>query len=1241
MSILHRQKFPKFLIFTFFLWLTNFSSWGQKVSISTSDKVQGSETGKIQISNAEQFKMFCEAVNNNLYYVSTIVPGKNQQIITSAKAESANVTLSADIDLGTNWGPVGRREKNKLSRLSKLYAFKGTFNGNGKTITCSQTLTEKKDTVFALFRFIKDATIINLTVNANFDVQDSAAAICGVAYGNSNIENCAVNGSVYSNEVFAGICVVNKGTITGCTNNADLCKSSLNSSSYAIAGGGIACNNTGTITKCVNNKGVYATSFAGGIVANASGTVSYCQNASKVKVVKVRSNSLAYAGGIVGKGEDITISSCFFSGSIESDSNLGSICASISGTSENNVSIREYGTVNYDVVALAQVKQGCATFKLNGNSSENPVWRQTIGEDTYPAINETSSIVYGLYSHGSNEIDVYSNDPNNGHITANSESAHDDKYEYNGGKLVCTACGKSITPESSQFPVQIGDYYVIFNENQLQSFCRGVNQGSNIKYGEGKKIRLANHIQLTSEFTPIGTIDYPFKGEFDGFGYSIKSLDVKADNNYCGLFGYANKTSYIHNLTVLCKDESITDYHDYIGYVCGYSEGKISDCNVTQGKIDAPKSKYVGGVAGWAADISNCTSNISVSGNNYVGGIAGHAGNINNCVYEKLLGAIGVQGACNVGGVVGSCSNSLANCRTAGVSVVAKDGNLESFGVGGIAGKVTGNSIENCYTLDVNVKSLGRNNYGNLNCYAGGIVGLCSAVKMEHCEVRGEGYSNIDEYGNLLPSVENYNSIISCMGITSSGNAGGLIGKVQNSIDITNSAVIKTDISKCGHCLVGTIGNSDGKLVTAVAGRYVVYDVTKIDSDEKVTYNNNLSKWKFVGLGKYELLGDGILFDNDYTEDWGYAVICLNDGVVSSNTTWSMKDNKYPVLRQANDNTVVYKYYDHGTDNYNRGGTSPSNNHIVTNTEGNHSQYLEITSTDHHCTKCGEVMLDNVLYHADGTSELCSDLKKRTGNDLVFVHGDVDDSYVNCVNKDGGDYSVKYFSLVEESDFATPVAFTAKNLHYQGKAKNKWSTLCLPFNFTKENVDARYSNVTESFDVQLYRISSVDDGFLTLQQVVEAEAGVPVLLYVRDDVARESYYVVEVNVPEANAYIQTDINTSKNGLYGVFKKKTITETGKEFYLKDNSFVKVENNQTFFVNPFHAYLIDSNASSSLSSFRIGDGADSVVDEAVVELKDKSIDAIYNLSGQRLGQMPAKGIFILRFTDGTCIKVNLVK
>ena len=163
----------------------------------------------------------------------------------------------------------------------------------------------------------------------------------------------------------------------------------------------------------------------------------------------------------------------------------------------------------------------------------------------------------------------------------------------------------------------------------------------------GKKLILVADIDLQSisNWSPIGSgYDNPFKGEFDGNGYSISGMKIITnDKGYVGLFGYTNNAIISNirlrnsNITISNINQYISGYADaHVGFILGgaYSDEntgyscKITNCTVESNcKIAISNSDRViiGGIIGLATErvtIQDCQNfgNIETSSNN-AGGI--------------------------------------------------------------------------------------------------------------------------------------------------------------------------------------------------------------------------------------------------------------------------------------------------------------------------------------------------------------------------------------------------------------------------------------------------------------------------------------------------------------------------------------------------------------------------------------------------------------------------------------------
>ena len=149
----------------------------------------GANTAKGEIWTAEDLAAFAKAVDNGKTFAGE------------------TVYLMADIDLDNElFNPIGSYRKDT--------AFKGTFEGNGKTISnLSQNTWALEngyyydDLGLGLFGLVEDATIKNLTIDGAEISGESA--ICGTvaacAYGDSVFENITIrNANVADYQYYAG-----------------------------------------------------------------------------------------------------------------------------------------------------------------------------------------------------------------------------------------------------------------------------------------------------------------------------------------------------------------------------------------------------------------------------------------------------------------------------------------------------------------------------------------------------------------------------------------------------------------------------------------------------------------------------------------------------------------------------------------------------------------------------------------------------------------------------------------------------------------------------------------------------------------------------------------------------------------------------------------------------------------------------------------------------------------------------
>ena len=213
--------------------------------------------------------------------------------------EGITITLVDDVDLSdcTDWQPIGFIKSAVASDSdSDNMPFKGTFNGNGKTI--SYKITKREDgldsQVFGLF-FDNYGTIENLVVNQTYsgDLSDRMMSRGGMicAYNYGNIKNCIVMADIAigTKSDTAGICKVNteSGKVVNCfvTGNIENQLDANWGGSYQKTGG-ICAINYGTVenvvsavnikTKSLRDNSTQLNNIAAAIAARTDGYLTNC-----------------------------------------------------------------------------------------------------------------------------------------------------------------------------------------------------------------------------------------------------------------------------------------------------------------------------------------------------------------------------------------------------------------------------------------------------------------------------------------------------------------------------------------------------------------------------------------------------------------------------------------------------------------------------------------------------------------------------------------------------------------------------------------------------------------------------------------------------------------------------------------------------------------------------------------------------------------------------------------------------
>ena len=353
------------------------------------------------------------------------------------------------------------------------------------------------------------------------------------------------------------------------------------------------------------------------------------------------------------------------------------------------------------------------------------------------------------------------------------------------------------------------------------------------KYGSSAFI-LLNDLEFpiaeegATNFKPLFNDENHFNGVFEGNGKRIFNITMRNDETFfTGLFAYIGADGVVKNLKLSNMNVSGTNY---IGGVCGYNLGSITNCEVSVNisYIKANDYKvYVGGIAGRSNgcldnNVSYGTIAIEdISAENYVGGLTGYfEGSIVKGANSSLNCIVSGNNNSYIGGLIGYTSNytTITDCYATGSVTATVSGNSYVY-AGGLIG-ISYGSITDCYATgsvtvsgyNVNAGGLMGSFYGSItDCYATGSV-----------TASGNSYVYAD---GLIGSFYGGSSITDCYAtgsVTASGNsyvyAGGLIGSFSGGSSITDCYATGSVTATCnsytyagglvGYCDSARIKNS-------------------------------------------------------------------------------------------------------------------------------------------------------------------------------------------------------------------------------------------------------------------------------------------------------------------------------------------------------------------------------------------------------------------------------------------------
>lgn len=725
----------------------------------------------------------------------------------------------------------------------------------------------------------------NVNVPTSSTVTDAEIYLGGfagrVSSGTINFSYCsgAVSDSAASARRIGGLVGQNDGTITGKSYSSSTVTASTASSKYV---GGLVGVNTGTVTTSYATGAVSSYDEMGGLVGYNSGTIT-------LSYATGNASGHSHIGGLVGYMAGGTLSESYATGSATS-SGGGSTVGGAIGTLGNATVLHIYsiGAVS-GTTPGGLIGAGTGTFY-------NSVWDTTTSGQA--SSSRGSGFATALMKTAATYASLHFDFRTTWQIQSGAYPVLQWQQESAAPPSLASLFDAGDGTQSSPFQIataaQLGNMaYAMQIYADAQTAYYSLTANIDLS-GAGKVV--------------IGNSSYPFKGFFDGQGYTISNYSITAQSDYIGLFGYVDGASITDiNLNVsTITTTGNTIAANYVGGFIGYATGivylygntvnlsgtisaasnvagfagkldvnahsLIDSCtvaNASSGAISATRD-YVGGFTGKlsAGLLFNSSSAISVTStyntDSYVGGLVGYNGGTISTSYNTGAATNNTGSANYVAGLAGF-NNGTINKQSYSTGAVSATSATHSGGLVGYNN--TGATITQSYatgalTGNNNAGGLSGSNYGSVTesystgnvsggNYVGGLVGYSQSTVSDSYSTGTVSGSNA---GGLIGYVDN-NSVANCYSIgavSGGGTPGGLVGGKGGGGAASNS-FWDSQASGVGASVLGT-GNNTATMQTSTtftgAGWTVDPAVSAIGTPTP-SYT-----WKFTAAsGAYPILG--------------------------------------------------------------------------------------------------------------------------------------------------------------------------------------------------------------------------------------------------------------------------------------------------------------------------------------------------------------------------------------------------
>ena len=546
------------------------------------------------------------------------------------------------------------------------------------------------------------AVIDGVTVYANVRGDGKTSGISSyIQSGNVTVKNTAVYGAIKGNPAAGFFALSNDSssnvTITDSYNYASVTANNSSAGGFYTVVANVNGGRSGSlkITGSVNFGAITATDWrCGGIVGeyhenlSSTMTIDYCYNMGTITM----KGGGGFACGIVGGA---SFDSPSGKRTITNVYNAGEVKNTVNAANAYAIAFSNHNTANVTVERAAYTS-GNATLNV---AASNVTKAETAAALTsvvtaYPASSTGNRFVEDTlgYNNGypilAREVQTHENVKDyacgrkvcldcNRILSKASEEKHtytDNEVQPNGyldGLITstCSACGDTLVKAgkpSTHRPEQKNGVFQIATADHLKWYQANLSEGR--LNGRESLVLTADIDMKNALFTPIGSVERPFGGKFDGAQHTISNFRVENVDNG-GLFGRltmgaAISMLEINDAVIVAKDTAgalfgsvsagSTVKIEWIavsninaktlngsagaigGSTASATEVVMNQCAVSASDIGG---KYVGAILGNgnATTMSNCYASAKAAGTGYDGTLAYHTNGlrVNNCGFVR------------------------------------------------------------------------------------------------------------------------------------------------------------------------------------------------------------------------------------------------------------------------------------------------------------------------------------------------------------------------------------------------------------------------------------------------------------------------------------------------------------------------------------------------------------------------------------------------------------------------------